>query len=102
MPPIAKWLSDDAQAQRSRLACCQSAAPSGPPGLAQALYFPYISLMTIVTYTHRRKEATEEAEGWPASALAVPTIVTHKRRRGPKPPIELESDPEGEGALHFI
>jgi hypothetical protein len=56
--------------------------------------------MTIVTYSHPRKRPMNKPKAGPASALAVPAVITHKRRRGrggPQKPIE--ADPEAEARL---
>jgi hypothetical protein len=53
---------------------------------------------TIVSYVHRRKRPPRKKPK-PASALAVPAIVTHNRRRGPRPAKELAVDPEADARL---
>jgi hypothetical protein len=66
-----------------------------PRSLHRLSQCPIWSDMTIVSYVHRRKKPPKK----PARALAVPAIVTHKRRYGQMPPKESAVDPEADARL---
>jgi hypothetical protein len=77
--------------------CCRSVPAAFDPVAGEAVGTAYMSGMTIVSYVHRPKRLPRKKK--PAPALAVPAIVTHKRRYGPRPPKELSVDPEADTRL---
>jgi hypothetical protein len=55
-----------------------------------------MTAMTIVTYIHRPKRPTAAKQ---PPALTGPAVATSIRKRGPKPPVELQDDPEADARV---